>query len=105
MSEMRKSKFWFETSGRSPLRRIWSEWEGNIKMILTESGRKGVEWGERVQDRVQWKVKLLPFKTSPFIVVKGKGKIVLILILIEYHIMKAYWGSEDIAPLILSPQH
>jgi hypothetical protein len=31
---------------------------------------------------------------------KGKG-IVPMLFLTEYHAMKAYWGSENITPLIL----
>jgi hypothetical protein len=33
--------------------------------------------------------------------VKGKGKVVPVLFLIEHHAMKAYWGSGDIAPLVL----
>jgi hypothetical protein len=30
-----------------------------------------------------------------------KGKVFLVLFLNEHHAMKAYWGSEGIAPLIL----
>jgi hypothetical protein len=32
---------------------------------------------------------------------KGKGKVVPLLFLTEYHAMEAYWGSEGIAPIIL----
>jgi hypothetical protein len=32
---------------------------------------------------------------------KGKVKVKLSLCLTEYHAMKTYWGSGDIAPLIL----
>jgi len=29
------------------------------------------------------------------------GKVVPVILLTEHHAMKAYWGSEGIAPLIL----
>jgi hypothetical protein len=32
---------------------------------------------------------------------KGKGKVVPVLFITEYHAMKAYWGSGAIAPRIL----
>jgi hypothetical protein len=32
---------------------------------------------------------------------KGKGKFFLEVFLTEQHVMKAYWGSESIAPLVL----
>jgi hypothetical protein len=46
-----------------------------------------VDWIHLAQDRDQWRA-----------VVKGKVALVL---LTEYHTMKAYWGSGGIAPLIL----
>jgi hypothetical protein len=42
-----------------------------------------------------------PQKAACFNVTKGKGKVVPVLFLNEHHIMKAYWGSRGIAPLIL----
>jgi hypothetical protein len=39
-------------------------------------------------------------KTSAEIQLKGKGKVVPVL-LTKHHDMKAYWGSVGIAPLIL----
>jgi hypothetical protein len=32
---------------------------------------------------------------------KGKANVVPVLLVAEYHAMKAYWGSGSIAPLIL----
>jgi hypothetical protein len=49
----------------------------------------------------------VPFKFDAFLpndynvpIRKGKGKVVSVP-LTEHHAMKAYWGSEGIAPLIL----
>jgi len=45
---------------------------------------------------------LMPIsKSQCYTMVKGKGKVVPVLLLTEHHAMNAYWGSGSIAPRIL----
>jgi hypothetical protein len=40
--------------GESPLDRLRSVWYDNIKMVLTETGWKSMDWTELGQDKAQW---------------------------------------------------
>jgi hypothetical protein len=44
-----------KTEGKSPLGRLIRRCVDNIKMVLREIGRDGVDWIELAQDRDQWK--------------------------------------------------
>jgi hypothetical protein len=41
--------------GKTPLRRLRSRWEDNIRMDLREIVWEGLDWIQLGQDRVQWR--------------------------------------------------
>jgi hypothetical protein len=41
--------------GKRPLGRPGHRWEDNIKMVLQEVGRGGMDWIELAQDRDSWR--------------------------------------------------
>ena len=47
-----------KTEGKWPLGRSRSRWKDNIKMVLQELGREGVDWIEVAQDRDRWRALL-----------------------------------------------
>jgi len=41
--------------GKTPLRRPSRRWEGNIRLVLRETGWKGVDWTHVTQDWDKWR--------------------------------------------------
>jgi hypothetical protein len=56
---------------------------------------------QSLEDPLQSEDTLVPVYRKTHTEVKGKGKVVPVLLLTEHHTMKAYWRSGGITPLIL----